>query len=282
MFIGIGINVKPVHKYISLSPIESYLYNTNLTNTSLITAVTNFYNDLVANNLFAKLEICYPMVTDKTVSADCLVQHSFNLVDANKFQLTYFNTPVADKIGIQWNSVNQSYANTGYTPLTHHNTMTLSQSCGGIYQTTNAGNSVDFGSNNLGGSNKSFAMSSNLGTDMYPAMNCNIQFNTNVDSTLGQNTMIRDGSFSTFTTRRNGVTTKTFASATVTDWCDLPLLIGALGPITNNLWSNNKVNHMFVASFTTAELTTYETLVNNFQGAVDTALGLGAGARKKY
>ena len=266
----------------ALDPLALYFSKTNFTDANLINVVIDFYYALVSNNLFNKLEICYPMVTDKTVSADCLVQHSFNLVNANNYQLTYFNTPVADKIGIQWSSVNKSYANTGYVPLTHHTTMTLSQSCGGVYQTTNAGNSVDFGSNNLGGSNKSFAMSSNLGTDMYPAMNCNIQFNTNVDSTLGQNTMIRDGSFSTFTTRRNGALTKTFASATVTDWCDLPLLIGALGPITNNLWSDNKVNHMFVASFTIAELIIYEGLVNTFQGNIDTALALGVGTRKKY
>ena len=175
--LGLGID-KSREVIVSLSPIQKYLLNTNITDTNLITAVTNFYNDLVSNNLFAKLEICYPMITDKILSVDCLVQHSFNLVDADKFQLTYFNTPVADKIGIQWNSVNKSYANTGYTPLTHHNTMTLTQSCGGVYQTTNAGNSADFGSNNAVGSNKSFCMSSNLGSDLYDAMNCNIQFNT--------------------------------------------------------------------------------------------------------
>jgi len=266
----------------ALDPLALYFSKTNFTDANLINAVIDFYYALVSNDLFDKLEICYPMVTDKTVSADCLVQHSFNLVNANNYRLTYYNTPVADKIGIQWNSINKSYADTGYVPLMHHTTMTLNQACGGVYQTTNAGNSVDFGSNNLGGSGISFAMSSNLGTDMYDAINSNIQFSTTPDSTLGQNTMIRDGSFSQFTTRKNGATTKTFTFANVTGWCDLPLLIGALGPITNNLWSNNKVNHMFVASFTIAELIIYEGLVNTFQGAVDTALSLGVGARKKY
>jgi len=266
----------------ALDPLALYFSKTNFTDTNLINAVIDFYYALVSNDLFDKLELCYPMVTDKTVSADCLVQHSFNLVNANNYRLTYYNTPVADKIGIQWNSVNKSYANTGYVPLMHHTTMTLSQACGGVYQTTNAGNSVDFGSNNTIGNYGSFAMSSNLGTDMYDAINSPIQFSTTPDSTIGQNTMIRDGSFSQFTTRRNGATTKTFAFANVGVWCDLPLLIGALGPITNNLWSNNKVNHMFVASFTIAELIIYEGLVNTFQGAVDTALSLGVGARKKY
>lgn len=266
----------------ALDPLALYFSKANITDANLVNAVVDFYYALVANDLFNKLEICYPMVTDKTVSADCLEQHSYNLVNANTFKLTYYNTPVADKVGIQWNSTNKSYANTGYVPLIHHTTMTLSQGCGGVYQTTNAGDSVDFGSNDSNGSSASFAMSSNLGTDMYDAINSNIQYNTLPDSTLGQNTMIRDGSFSQFITRRNGATTKTFPFANVTSWCDLPLLIGALGPITNNLWSNNKVNHMFVASFTLAELIIYEGLVNTFQGAVDTALGLGAGTRKKY
>jgi hypothetical protein len=266
----------------ALDPLALYFSKANFTDTNLINAVIDFYYALVSNNLFNKLEICYPRVTDKTVSADCLEQHSFNLVNANNYKLQYYNTPVADKIGIQWSAINKSYADTGYIPLIHRKTITLSQACGGVYQTTNAGNSADFGSNGTGGTVGSFAMSSNLGTDMYDAINSNIQFSTTPDSTLGQNTMIRDGSFAQFTARRNGATTKTFAFADVTNWCDLPLLIGALGPITNNLWSSNKVNHMFIASFTIAELVIYEGLVNTFQGNVDTALSLGAGARKKY
>jgi hypothetical protein len=265
------------------SPLELYLSNAGFTNENLISVITDFYTDLVVEGLFTKMEYCYLVVADDTTSNETILnQCSYNLIDANSYQLQYFNNPSANQIGIQWSSSGQSYANTGFVPLLNHTRTTLTQACAGIYQTTNAGNSVDFGSNDSLGSNASFAMSSNLGTDLYDAINSNIQFSTFPDSTLGQNTMIRDNSESTILVRRNGSTTKTFSDAYVTDWCDLPMLIGALGPITNNLWSNNRFNHHFMASFTLSELQWYENRVNTLQGEIETALELSPGTRKKY
>ena len=95
--------------------------------------------------------------------------------------------------------------------------------------------------------------------------------------------MIRDGSYEVMNVRRNGVGIYQFNFANAYyGLCDRPILIGALGPISNNFWSNNKFCHHFMASFTIAELIAYETRVNTLQGEIETALGLSVGSRKKY
>jgi hypothetical protein len=269
---------------IPTDPLELYLAKANYTNSALISVITNFYNDCVSNGWFAKMEYCYLVVADDiTSTATILEQSAFNMVNANRYKLTYFNNPTADQIGVQWNSVNQSYASTNFTPSINHKTTTLIQSCAGIYQTTNAGNSVDFGANGLINTNNSYAMSCNLGTDLYDAINCPIIFRNIPISSIGLNTMIRDNSDNQFFARRNGVAVYQMDNAfSVFGFCDRAILIGALAPISNNLWSNNKFCHHFMASFTTAELTAYETRVNTLQGEIETALGLAVGSRKKY
>jgi hypothetical protein len=266
-----------------LPPLELYLTRAGFTNDNLIEVITNFYYDLVRENLFNRMEYCYLVVADDTTSTQTILdQCSYNLINADEFQLTYYNNPTADQIGIQWSSSTQSYASTGFIPSVHRKTTTLLQACAGIYQTTNAGNSVDFGSNGLTSSDNSFAMSSNLGTDLYDAINSAIQFRNIPISTIGFNTMIRDNSITDMSCRRNGSEVYFIDSAVSTDFCDLPILIGALGPITNNLWSNNKFNHHFMASFTLSELQWYENRVNTLQGEIETALELASGTRKKY
>lgn len=266
-----------------MNPLELYLFNAGFTNENLISVITNFYTDLVTENLFNKMEYCYLVVADDTSSTETILnQCSYNLIDADSYQLTYYNNPSADQIGIQWSSATQSYASTNFTPSINSKKITLTQACAGIYQTTNAGNSVDFGSNNLGGSNSSFAMSSNLGTDLYDAINSPIQFRNVPISTIGFNTMLRDGSDFNITCRHNEAQIYSIDTAYSTEFCDLPILIGALGPITNNLWSNNKFNHHFMASFTLSELQWYENRVNTLQGEIETALELSPGSRQKY
>jgi len=266
-----------------VSPLELYISNAGFTDTNLISVITNFYNDLIQENLYNKMEYCYLVVADDTTSTQTILnQCSYNLINADEFQLTYYNNPTADQIGVQWSSSTQSYASTGFIPSIHRKTTTLLQACAGIYQTTNAGNSVDFGSNGLTTSDNSFAMSSNLGTDLYDAINSPIQFRNIPISTIGFNTMLRDNSNIDMSCRRNGAQIYFIETAVSTDFCDLPILIGALGPITNNLWSNNKFNHHFMASFTLSELQWYENRVNVLQGEIETALGLASGTRKKY
>jgi hypothetical protein len=42
------------------------------------------------------------------------------------------------------------------------------------------------------------------------------------------------------------------------------------------------MNHNYIAAFNLAETQLYETIVNNLQGQLETALGLAPGTRKKY
>jgi hypothetical protein len=271
---------------IPIDPLELYLSKANYTNSALISVITNFYNDCVQNGWFAKMEYCYLVVADDTTStATILEQCAYNMVNANQFKLTYYNNPTADQIGVQWSNANFSYASTNFIPSIHHKTTTLLQSCAGIYQTTNAGNSVDFGSNGVDNYNNSYFMACNLGTDLYDAINSPTQYRNLPLSTIGLNTMIRDNSDYQFIVRRNGagVYQMDFAYSYY-GFCDLPILIGALGPISlnNTFSSDNKFCHHFMASFNTAELIAYETRVNVLQGEIETALGLAVGSRKKY
>jgi hypothetical protein len=265
------------------TPIEKYLAFVNYTNTDMVDLMTTYYNDLVSNNLFDKLEYCYPFAADASGNQpEILRQNSYNLANARKYKLSYVNSPTADLIGVQWSSANQSYANTGFIPSINAVKTTLSNACAGAYQTTNAGNSADYGSNGTIGTNASFAMSANLGVDIYAAINGVIASNTVPVNSIGMVTMIREGSLASFRVRRNGAEVYNLAFGAATQFCDLPMLIGALGPTSNNIWSNNKICHHFMANFTAAELVTYETLTNALQGDIETALGLTAGDRKKY
>ena len=102
---------------------------------------------------------------------------------------------------------------------------------------------------------------SNLGTNLYNAMNSNVYFNILAIVVPGFITQVRNNS-SQFFIRANEIPVFTANTAHV-GFCDLPMLIGALGPITNNLYSNNLMNHNYIAAFNLAETQLYETIVNN-------------------
>jgi hypothetical protein len=271
---------------IPIDPLELYLAKANYTNSALISVITNFYNDCVENGWFAKMEYCYIVVADDTTSTETILEQcAYNMVNANQFKLTYYNNPTADQIGVKWSNADFSYASTNFIPSIHHRTTTLLQTCAGIYQTTNAGNSVDFGANGINNTNNSYAMACNLGTDLYDAINSPFQYRNLPLSTIGFNTMIRDNSFDQFTVRRNGEGIYQMDNAYSFDgFCDREILIGALAPVSinNTFSSDNKFCHHFMASFTTDELIAYETRVNVLQGEIETALGLAVGSRKKY
>ena len=265
---------------------DLFLIYGDFTNSSLITVIENFYSDLNSNGFYDKMEYMYFCFADKSggTNAQRLDQNAYNLINPKKYKLQYFGTPIADLIGTQWSSgTPKSYASTGFIFSRHKKKVDLNYACAGIYQTTNAGNSSDFGTNGTNGATMSFAMSSNLGADLYDGIFGPIQYNTNPVSTIGFNTMIRENSWDTISCRRNGSQTNLFFPyAEAIAFPDLPVLIGALGPISNNLYSNNKFNHHFAAKFSLSELASYETLINTYQGYIETALGLAVGSRKKY
>lgn len=260
--------------------LDMYKRKAAFVNTDVITIVEDYYDFLVTNSLFYKLDLAYLVISDKSTSADRLLQYKINAINPRKFGLKYYNGPAGNATGIKWTAASHQYANTGFVPSRYRKRMSLNLASAGINQTTNAGNSVDFGTNSKTSTANSFALSSNLGNDAYPAINGSIIFDDTPLTSLGFNCIVRESS-TQVKFRHNGALYKTYSSNS-TGFANIPILIGALGPTSNNLWSSNEFNHFFLGGMNSTEVAIYETYVNNMQADIETALGLVAGTRKMY
>jgi hypothetical protein len=258
--------------------IQQFIELGGYTNSAVISVIEEYYYQLISNNLFNKIEYAYPFIADQATSSDILNQCALNIKDPTKYKIDWVNNPTGSLAGVQFNAASKQYGNTNFIISRDKQHLTSGLASSGVYLVTNLGNSPDFGSNGLLGA--SFAQASNLGTDLYNAMNSNIYFNTLAIVVPGFITQVRNNS-SQFFIRANGTPIFT-ANTPHISFCDLPMLIGALGPITNNFYSNNLMNHNYIAAFNLAETQLYETIVNNLQGQLETALGLAPGTRKKY
>jgi hypothetical protein len=252
------------------------------TNPLVIGVIEDYYDQLMSNNLFDKIEYAYPFIADQATSPDILNQCALNIKDPTKYKIDWVNNPIGSLAGVQFNAASQQYGNTNFIISRDRQHIESDLASSGVYLVTNLGNSPDFGSNGSAGAgfNTSFAQASNIGFDLYNAMNSSIYYNTNPITAPGFVTQVRNNS-SQFFIRSNGTPVYT-ANTSHGGFCDLPMLIGALGPITNNFYSNNLMNHNYIAAFNLAETQLYETIVNNLQGQLETALGLTPGTRKKY
>lgn len=279
---GSTLNLRGVGPKTSLNTneiIQQFIELGGYTNPSVISVIEDYYYQLISNNLFNKIEYAYPFIADQATSPSILNQCALNIKEPTKYKIDWVNNPTGSLTGVQFNAASQQYGNTNFVISRDRQYLTPSLASSGVYLVTNLGNSADFGSNGTG-ANNSFAQVSNLGTDLYNAMNSAIYFNNIPIASAGFVTQVRNNS-SQFLIRANGNPRYT-ANTAHGGFCDLPMLIGALGPITNNLYSNNLMNHNYIAAFTLAETQLYETIVNNLQGQLETALGLAPGTRKKY
>ncbi len=101
---------------------NTYLYSTQITGTTQVSAINTLINGLKANNLWAKMKAVYPFVTDKTLQADMAAQMKFNLVNPQDsdaaFRLAFSGGWTYSTNGAQPNGTN-GYADTKLIPNTN-------------------------------------------------------------------------------------------------------------------------------------------------------------------
>lgn len=128
---------------------NTYLYSTQITGTTQVSAINTLINGLKANNLWAKMKAVYPFVTDKTLQADMAAQMKFNLVNPQDsdaaFRLAFSGGWTYSTNGAQPNGTN-GFADTKLIPsavLSSANSTHLS-----YYSRTNTttNNGVEYGS----------------------------------------------------------------------------------------------------------------------------------------
>jgi hypothetical protein len=94
---------------------NTYLYSTQITGTTQVSAINTLINGLKANNLWTKMKAVYPFVTDKTLQADMATQMKFNLVNPQDsdaaFRLAFSGGWTYSTNGAQPNGTN-GYADT--------------------------------------------------------------------------------------------------------------------------------------------------------------------------
>ncbi len=94
---------------------NTYLYSTQITGTTQVSAINTLINGLKANNLWTKMKAVYPFVTDKTLQADMAAQMKFNLVNPQDtdaaFRLAFSGGWTYSTNGAQPNGTN-GYADT--------------------------------------------------------------------------------------------------------------------------------------------------------------------------
>ena len=98
---------------------NTYLYSTQITGTTQVSAINTLINGLKANNLWTKMKAVYPFVTDKTLQADMAAQMKFNLVNPQDsdaaFRLAFSGGWTYSTNGAQPNGTN-GYADTKLLP----------------------------------------------------------------------------------------------------------------------------------------------------------------------
>ena len=99
---------------------NTYLYSTQITGATQVSAINTLINGLKANNLWAKMKAVYPFVTDKTLQADMAAQMKFNLVNPQDsdaaFRLAFSGGWTYSTNGAQPNGTN-GWANTNLNPV---------------------------------------------------------------------------------------------------------------------------------------------------------------------
>ena len=117
---------------------NTYLYSTQITGTTQVSAINTLINGLKANNLWTKMKAVYPFVTDKTLQADMAAQMKYNLVNPQDtdaaFRLAFSGGWTYSTNGAQPNGTN-GYADTKLVPSTSLSTSSAHLS---FYSRTNS------------------------------------------------------------------------------------------------------------------------------------------------
>jgi hypothetical protein len=125
---------------------NTYLYSTQITGTTQVSAINTLINGLKANNLWTKMKAVYPFVTDKTLQADMAAQMKFNLVNPQDtdaaFRLAFSGGWTYSTNGAQPNGTN-GYADTKLVPSANYANYNSHLS---LYSRTDANGGFDMGS----------------------------------------------------------------------------------------------------------------------------------------
>ena len=118
----LGVSGAPARTYDSSS--VAFFTATDITDTSLKNAVDDMVVSLKNNSLWNKMRCIYPFVTDKSTSSGSLVQFKYNLVNTSSFSgggsSSFVNgeSDTQNKSGFKSNSQTGTYMKTGLVPST--------------------------------------------------------------------------------------------------------------------------------------------------------------------
>lgn len=147
---------------------NTYLYSTQITGTTQVSAINTLINGLKANNLWSKMKAVYPFVTDKTLQSDMAAQMKFNLVNPQDsdaaFRLAFSGGWTYSTNGAQPNGTN-GYADTKLDPSIN---LTASNIHISSYSRTNS----DGVFNEIG----AFTANPNAAINLYPRLT-NVSYN---------------------------------------------------------------------------------------------------------
>lgn len=150
---------------------NTYLYSTQITGTTQVSAINTLINGLKANNLWTKMKAVYPFVTDKTLQADMAAQMKFNLVNPQDtdaaFRLAWSGGWNYSATGATPNGTN-AYADTKFNPAL----LGLDSAHLSLYSRTNSNGTItDIGSTNLSSSGDDFQLISRFSNINYSILN---------------------------------------------------------------------------------------------------------------
>lgn len=260
------------------SDAQAFINATGYTNTGLQTSINTLVTSLKSQSLWDKLYFFYPLATDATsgTNAARLDQMKYNLKNTTQYTLTYFNAPTATTTGLSFNGSTQ-YADTNFNISSSYSGSSAHL---GIYITSNTNASVcDIGAS-VSGYHVIFSRYSNLFYSgiLNPASLRSSSNTTGSALFIGNRT-----STTTHTGWRNGVSQGTEAGSQIITRENLTVYIGAMNRSGPLLYASRSYCSAFGGiGLTNSEITSLSTIINTFQGDVETALSLSSGTRKKY
>jgi hypothetical protein len=242
---------------------NTYLYSTQITGTTQVSAINTLINGLKANNLWTKMKAVYPFVTDKTLQADMAAQMKFNLVNPQDsdaaFRLAFSGGWTYSTNGAQPNGTN-GYADTKFNP---NISLNLNSEHLSFYSRTNVSALYcDIGGADV--SNNESDIFPNYNNTYYPRIQAN---NTGIAG-LGYNTAAMFLANRVNSTEVQGWrnTVKNVLSSTTTGKVNNNIWISALNSTVNKFYSTRELAFVTMGDgLTDTEITTLYNLIQAYQ-----------------
>ena len=156
---------------------NAFLYATQITDSTIKTAINTTINDLKTNNLYSKLTTWYPMVGGTASN------HGVNLILPGTYTATFYGGWTHNNSGAKPNGTN-AYATTGMTPSVVFNQISNHMS---YYNVTNSpgGSAYPNGKTEIGDSSTNTQMALSVGNDVNVGVGGSIGGFINAAANLG-------------------------------------------------------------------------------------------------